>query len=394
MSWLYLLLVILAASAVFGLVWWFALAADQQNTQTQQNLPSYAGQKKSIETPKLDAEVVLSGRDHVWEIAFLPTKEMLFTERSGTLSMLKDGNVSVVNKFDDVYSFGEAGLLGLVVDPNFGSNHYVYACLDSKLGTPSPSIRVARLALKADLSGVDGRTDIVTDIPANGSGRHSGCRLQFGPDGYLWVGTGDTGIGDTSIQPKSLGGKVLRIDRDGKAAPGNLGGEFDARIYSYGHRNIQGLAFYKTPVNGVVGVNVEHGSNVDDEVNPLVKGNFGWAPAPGGYVEDGVPMTDKTRFPDAIDAIWSSGNPTQATSGATFMKGRQWKAWDGALAISVLKAAHLKVLILQNNKVVKEQKVFEGTFGRLRTAVQGPDGDLYISTDNGGNDKIIRITPN
>jgi glucose/arabinose dehydrogenase len=105
-------------------------------------------------------------------------------------------------------------------------------------------------------------------------------------------------------------------------------------------------------------------------------------------------MTDKTRFPDAVEAIWSSGSPTQAPSGATFVNGKQWEAWDGALFVAVLKATHLKVLTMQDNKVIGETRVFEGDFGRIRTVVQGPDGNLYISTDNGGDDKIIRIVPN
>ncbi|HSE61204.1 MAG TPA: PQQ-dependent sugar dehydrogenase, partial [Candidatus Saccharimonadales bacterium] len=240
---------------------------------------------------------------------------------------------------------------------------------------------------------LDARTDIISDIPANQSGRHSGCRLAFGPDGYLWVGTGDAAQGDTSIQPKNLGGKILRVDRDGKAAVGNLAAPFDPRIFSYGHRNVQGLAFFAKPQNGVLGVSVEHGSSVDDEVDLLKQGNFGWAPLPGGYIEN-IAMTDKTRFPEAIDAIWSSGSPTQAPSGAAFLHGSQWKAWDGRLAVAMLKAKHLKILtITVQNKITAEEKILDAQFGRLRTAAQGPDGNLYVSTDNGGDDQIIRVTP-
>lgn len=392
LSWLYLGIVVIVAGLVVWAVLVVAQQTNEQTSQTEQNQPTYTPPKKSTIVPSLANEVVLSGRDHVWEIDFLPTKEMLFTERSGTVSMLKGGNVTALADIQDVYVRGEGGLLGMTVDPDFTTNRYIYTCFNSSQG--GPDVRVVRWKVKGDLSGLEDRSDIVTGIPSNSTGRHSGCRLAFGPDGYLWVGTGDTARGDTAIQPKSLGGKILRVDRDGAAAPGNLGGDYDARIYSYGHRNVQGLAFYKRPVNDVLGISVEHGSTVDDEVNMLQKGNFGWAPPASGYNESGVPMTDKSRFPDAISAIWSSGNPTQAPSGATFVNGRQWKAWDGALVVAVLKAAHLKVLTLQDNKVTKEEKAFEGTFGRIRTAVQGPDGNLYIGTDNGGNDQIVRIIPN
>lgn len=392
LSWLYIGIVIAVAAAMTVVVLVFTQQANQQISEIGQNQPTYTPPAKSTEVPQLSSEVVLDGLDHVWEIAFLPSKEMLFTQRSGTINVLKDGQAIQLIDIQDVYARGEGGLLGLAVDPDFNDNRYIYTCFNSSQG--GPDVRIVRFRLNDDLTGLDGRTDIVAGIPSNSSGRHSGCRLAFGPDRYLWVGTGDTARGDTSIQPKSLGGKILRVDRNGAAAPGNLGGEYDARIYSYGHRNVQGLAFYRKAVNDVLGVSVEHGSTVDDEVNLLTKGNFGWAPAASGYNENGVPMTNKNRFPDAIDAIWSSGSPTQAPSGATFVKGRQWKTWDGALAVAMLKAAHLKFLVLQDNKVVKEEKTFEGSFGRIRTAVQGPDGNLYIGTDNGSNDQIVRIIPN
>jgi glucose/arabinose dehydrogenase len=216
--------------------------------------------------------------------------------------------------------------------------------------------------------------------------------LAFGPDGYLWAGTGDNARGDTSIQPKNLGGKILRVDRSGAAAPGNLGGDYDSRIYSYGHRNVQGLAFFPSAKNGVLGLSAEHGPTVDDEVNELRKGNFGWAPPAQGY-DESVPMTDLTRFPDAISAIWSSGNPTQAPAGAAVIKGKQWKGWDGALAVAMLKGQHLKILRLDDkNKVIKEEKTLVDIYGRLRAVVQGPDGALYIGTSN-GNDEILKLSP-
>lgn len=392
LSWIYIGIIVLVAAIAFAVVWWFADATNKQVTQTEQNQPKYTPPAKSTVVPKLVTETVLAGRDHVWEIAFLPSKEMLFTERSGKLSMLKDGKVTLLRQIEDVKVLGEGGLLGLAVDPSFKDNRYIYTCFNSTQN--GVDVRVVRWKINADLTALEDRSDIITGIPANSaSGGHSGCRVGFGPDNYLWVGTGDHSIGDTAIDPKSLGGKIMRVDRDGKAAPGNLGEPYDSRIYSYGHRNIQGLAFYRNAVGGVLGVSVEHGSDIDDEVNLLKPGNFGWAPGPVGYKQDGVPMTDKNRFPDAVDAIWSSGRPTQAPSGATFVKGRQWKAWDGALMVAILKATHLKILTIENNKVTKEEKALEGTFGRIRAAVQGPDGNLYISTDN-GNDQIVRVIPN
>jgi glucose/arabinose dehydrogenase len=343
----------------------------------------------STATPVVTPTVVVSGKSNIWEMAFLPTGEALFNERKGTMSVLKNGTVSTVATISDVKALGEGGLMGLAVDAQFSENRYVYTCIDTTAG----DIRVLRWKLATDLSGLSDRQDIVTGITMNPSGRHSGCRLAYGPDGYLWIGTGDAATGGTPQNPTSLNGKILRVDRNGVAAPGNVGSGFDARIYSYGHRNVQGIAFFAAPRNNVLGVNVEHGPNIDDEVNLLQLGNYGWAPPNGAYNEN-VPMTDKVKFPAAIPAIWSSGNPTQAPSGATTLNGPQWKGWDGAIVVAVLKATHLKVLRLDAaNKVSKEEKILSGTYGRLRSAVQGPDGNLYITTDNATDDKIIKLTP-
>lgn len=389
-SWLFIGVIVAVAIVAALVVWWAAQATVNQNIKVADS-PQPIVPTKSTATPQLTTDTVVSGYSNIWEVAFLPSKEMLFTERKGTLHIVKDNKPAVLAQIDDVYARGEGGLLGLAVDPAFASNRFIYTCMNSTKG--GPDIRVVRWHVAADARSLDSRTDIITGIPSNPSGRHSGCRVAFGPEGYLWVGTGDTARGDTGMQPKSLGGKIVRVDRDGKPAPGNMGGQYDPRVFSYGHRNVQGIAFFAAPQQGVVGVSVEHGSSVDDEINVLKPGNFGWAPPSIGY-DESVPMTDTQRFPDAIGALWRSGDPTQAPSGATFLKGQQWKAWDGVLAVAVLKDQQLKILtITAQNTVGNETKMFDQKFGRLRTAVQGPDGNLYLSTDNASNNQIIRVSP-
>lgn len=353
--------------------------------------------EKPTGIPTLTEDSVVSGYDHIWDVAFLPGKQMLFDERSGAFHLLEEGKIFDIGTVPDVFAAGEGGLTGLAVDPDFSSNHYVYACFDhAKTPGQVEDVRVARWKLTNDLTHMTERTDIVTGMPAINSGRHSGCRLAFGPDGYLWIGTGDAATGGLAQDHKSLGGKILRVSRNGNAAPGNLGGDFDPRIYSYGHRNVQGIAFFSQAQNGVPGVSVEHGSTADDEVNLLKSGNFGWDPPAGQpYTEVAVPMTDIKAFPDAIPAIWSSGNPTQAPSGATILSGSQWKSWDGALAMAVLKDQKLKILTIgSDSKITSETNLYPKLFGRLRAVTQGPDGSLYVSTDNGSKlDQIIRVTP-
>jgi aldose sugar dehydrogenase len=345
-------------------------------------------------TPTIETQTIMENLDHVWEIAFLPSGEMLFTERNGAIKFYRGGDARQLIRVDDVFTRGEGGLMGLAVDPEFNKNGYVYACFNSVL-PGAPDVRVARWHLKSDFSALEARKDILTGMPSNATGRHSGCRIAWGPDHFLWVGTGDSAQGFTPQSQKSLGGKILRIDRDGNPAQGNIGGAYDPRIFSYGHRNTQGLAFFSTKKNDSLGVSVEHGSSVDDEVNLLKKGNFGWGPKPEGYVEKDVPMTDKAKFPDAHEAVWKSGSPAQAPSGATIIKSEDWLGWKDALAVGMLKSQHLKILKLNGDGVVvKEERALESSIGRIRTVVNGPDGNLYIGTDNGsGSDRIIRLIP-
>ncbi|MGH9283196.1 MAG: PQQ-dependent sugar dehydrogenase, partial [Acidimicrobiales bacterium] len=228
---------------------------------------------------------------------------------------------------------------------------------------------------------------IVSGIPLT-SGRHAGCRPRFGPDGSLWIGTGDATVGTAPQDRNSLGGKVLRVDKTtGAAAAGN---PFPGnRLYTYGHRNVQGLALRP---NGQM-FSVEHGTNRDDEVNLLrAGGNGGWDPVPG-YVET-APMTDLTKFPDAMRPVWTSGPTSLAPSGATFLAGPAWRSLGGTLVLACLRGAQLRALTVDGAGTPSGDQVILSGQGRLRTPVQGPDGSLYVTTSNGGgSDRILRVTP-
>jgi glucose/arabinose dehydrogenase len=254
-------------------------------------------------------------------------------------------------------------------------------------------VRVVRWRVEEGYTGLTDRTDIVTGMPVNTEGqlgRHSGCRPRFGPDGHLWVGTGDAAVGTVPQDPGSLGGKVLRVTRSGAGAPGNPGGRLDPRIYTFGHRNVQGLAF--RPGDGAA-FGAEHGPDRDDEVNRLVAGgNYGWDPVPG--YNESVPMTDTRKFPGAQRAVWSSGAPPIAPSGATFLTGARWEGWQGALVLACLRGEQLRVLAPDDAGRLTVQETAITGRGRLRTPVQGPDGDLYLTTDaGGGTGRILRVTP-
>jgi glucose/arabinose dehydrogenase len=200
----------------------------------------------------------------------------------------------------------------------------------------------------------------------------------------LWVTTGDAAVGTNPQDPRSLGGKVLRVRTDGTIPPGNMGAPFRPEIYAYGFRNPQGITFRSDGVAFIV----EHGSNRDDEVTPLAPGgNGGWNPVPG--YDESVPMTDLSRYPRALRPVWSSGNPTIAPSGGTFVTSSQWGTLAGThVVMAVLKGEQLRLVNVTNGAsapIVTRQ-------GRLRVAVEGPDGNLWVTTDaNPG--RILLVTP-
>ena len=339
--------------------------------------------------PEISVVELVSDLTIPWDIAFTPDGTMLFTERKGKLySRLSDGTVQTVTAdFDDLHHNNEAGLMAIVVDPAFADNSRFYTCQ----AHTGPEVQVIAWTFNDDTYTAATRAadPLVGNIPA--ASRHSGCRLRFGPQGYLWIATGDATVGTAPQDLNSLGGKVLRVDAaTGAAAAGN---PFGSRIYTYGHRNVQGLA--RRPGTDQMW-SVEHGPRLDDEINLLsAGGNYGWDPVPG--YDEGVPMTDLAKFSGAVEARWSSGNPTLATSGAIFLEGEDWGEWDGRLAVATLKTQSLRVFdftddgALESSAVVPE---LNETYGRLRTPMMGPDGALYVTTSNGnGEDKILKVVP-
>jgi glucose/arabinose dehydrogenase len=335
----------------------------------------------------------MTGLVRPWDLGFTPDGWLLYTERPNGISAARaDGTARrLLHTPPDLFVGSEGGTLGLAIDPGYATNHRVYVCHSST----APDVRLVRYVVAYTAgapTSLTGATPIMTGAP-RGSGRHNGCRPRFGPDGALWVGTGDAAIGTAPQDLGSLGGKVLRITTTGAAAPGNpaLGAGADPRIWSWGHRNVQGIAF-APGAPAWHGYSVEHGTDRDDEVNRLVAGNFGWDPVPG--YDETRPMTDLVKFPSAVVASWRSGFPTIAPSGATFLTGAQWRGWQGALAVAVLKGAQLRVLFPQPNGGVTGTTVALGNGVRLRSAVQGPDGALYLSTDGrAAGDQIWRVVP-
>ncbi len=347
------------------------------------------------DAPELSISTAAEGYSHIWDMVFINETTAVFSERAGRLYGLDidTGEDWQIAELPMVQAGGEGGLLGLALDSSFADNRTMYACYNA--AGPVRSVRVGRFVLQPDNRSIGEITEIITDIESQG-GRHSGCRLHMDSEGVLWIGTGDSALGAAPQNPASLASKVLRVDRDGQAASGNLGAPFDPRIYSYGHRNVQGLVVLDQPLaNGARGFTAEHGPDRDDEINWLRSGNFGWDPnGQDGRYDESVPMTDLDRYPDAHEPVWRSGSPTIAPSGIAILQHERWGLWQGRLVMATLKGQHVRLLDIAEDGSVRSQQELLTDFGRIRTVRMAPGGDLFITTDNsGGQDRIIRVSP-
>ncbi len=352
--------------------------------------------------PSLTVTELRSGLNIPWDIAFVDSTHYLLTERSGKISYgdRTTGSLTQVSaNQSDVPAAGEGGLLGLAVDPAFASNRRFYTC---QTNGPANDNRVVRWTLAAGgVSAVRAGAPVVKGIPRGTI--HNGCRVLFGPGGKLFVSTGDAATGRAPQSLTNLGGKILRVNKDGTIPRDNpWPNAADAKrryVWNYGHRNPQGLAWRP----GTTQLwNSEHGPDRDDEVNLVLKArNYGWNPVrnasdPSYYQQ--VPMTDLAEFPNAVAAKWSSGVPTLATSGMTFISGASWGDYNGVAFVAQLKGSGVLALWLDAAGTVlstAEVPELNDTYGRLRTVRMGPDGALYVLTSNGASaDKILRVTPN
>ncbi|MEZ5383344.1 MAG: PQQ-dependent sugar dehydrogenase [Microthrixaceae bacterium] len=351
-------------------------------------LVALAGSAGCAAPASYQVTTMASGLNRPWDGAFTPDGSFLYTERVGRIGVVRGGSKRTLATPSDVVAQGEGGMLGLDVDPNFATNRRIYTCFVSSKG--GLGARVVRWNVSADWRSLTGRTDLLSGIEVHASGRHSGCRVKVGPDGALWVTTGDAAKGTNPQDRNSLAGKVLRMTTNGDAAAGNAGGPWRNEVYAAGFRNPQGLAFRPGDNQAFL---VEHGPECDDEITPLRRGgNGGWNPV-GGTYNEGVPMTD-TRIANAMAPSWKSGCPTIAPSGAAFTNGGAWGLFNNRLAVAVLKGQHLRLHSFDPNNGNRSDAgtVILSNQGRLRTAVSAPDGSLWVLQDS-SNGKIFKVRP-
>jgi len=362
--------------------------------------PAFAGQTRAPGLSSNTAgqyQILASGLDHPWAIAFLPTGEILVTERAGRLRVLsKDGKLSAaVVGLPPVFAEGQGGLLGLAVDPNYAQNGLVYWTFsEADGGVNGTSAARGKLALGAAPK-LENVQVIWRQAPKMDSALHFGGRLVFAPDGKLFITTGERSIPEGRAQAQKLDatlGKVVRINADGSIPSDNPFVNTPGakpEIWSYGHRNLQAAAL---DPGGKLWT-VEHGAKGGDELNhPEAGKNYGWATITYGEEYSGKPIGDGITQKDGLEQPVYYWDPVIAPSGMAFYQGDLFPALKGSLLIGSLKDQHVDRLVLKDGKVVGEERLFTDIGGRVRDVVAGPDGAIYVVTDE-DDGKLIRITP-
>jgi glucose/arabinose dehydrogenase len=358
--------------------------------------PQMPAQYRLTDPPEVRVETFVSGLEVPWALAFAPDGRLFISERPGRIRVVENGALLPEPwATPPVSAIGEGGLMGLALHPNFPSEPWVYICY-----TYSDGGQQNRISRIREAGGQGGAEQILLDgFP--GATIHNGCRLKFGPDGKLYATTGDSSQGSLAQNLDSLAGKILRLNDDGSVPSDNPFGP-SSYVYSYGHRNPQGLAF--DPATGQLfetehGPSGEFGLSTNDEVNIIVAGgNYGWPLAVGA---PGLLM-----YRDPLLLYAPVGVPP---AGATFYDGKLFPTWDGNLFFTSLRGEHLQRIVAtgpNRTEVGAIERFFEtdfgqGVYGRLRDVIEGPDGALYVTTSNRDgrgqprpdDDKVLRLVP-
>lgn len=365
------------ALATFVVTSMFALTANAQTGQAQ---------TFKSELGPVTATPVVQGLDHPWALAFLPDKKgMLVTERPGHLRWVNpEGKLSApLAGVPKVWTKGQGGLLDVVLSPDFANDRLVYLSFAEEGQDGNAGTAVGRGRLSDDMSSLSDFKVIFRQEPKLSTGNHFGSRLVFDRDGYLFIALGENNQRSTSQDLDKLQGKVVRIYPDGRIPEDNpFVGQKGARpeIWSYGHRNQQGAAL--NPWTGTLWTH-EHGPKGGDEINLIERGqNYGWPLATHGIDYSSKPIPEaKGKVVEGTVAPYHVWEKSPGISGMTFYDGERFKPWQHNLFIGALADKDVIRLQLDGDKVVHEERLLGGLKARIRDVRQGPDGYVYVLTD-------------
>jgi len=346
-------------------------------------------QDKNPVNTKNSYEVIVSDLNIPWGFTFLPDSSMLITEKSGQLIHFKDGKKTSISGLPEIYVRGQGGLLDVILHPDYKTNGWLYFSYASPDGKESGgNTAIARAKLK-DNSLTDLEI-LYKATPNTTKGQHFGSRLIFDDNGYLFFTIGERGNRDENPQDITRdGGKVYRINDDGSIPEDNpFVNESNAKtaIYSYGHRNPQGMILH--PKTKEIWTH-EHGPKGGDEINIIKAGkNYGWPIISYGVNYSGTSFTDITEK-EGMEQPIHYWDPSIAPSGMAFINSEKYGDWKGNLLVGSLKFQYLDLCTLKDNKVIKEERLLDN-LGRVRSVNQGPDGFIYVGIENLGIVKLIR----
>lgn len=334
-------------------------------------------------------ETVVPDLQIAWGMAFLPDGSMLITEKSGEIIHFKDGNKQTVEGVPQVYVRGQGGLMDITLHPNYEKNGWIYFTFASSEGEGQGG-NTALMRAKLENGKLTNKEQLYKAVPNSTRGQHFGSRITFDKEGQLYFSIGDRGNRDENPQDITLdGGKVYRLNDDGSIPSDNpFVGKENAKeaIFSYGHRNPQGMIY--NSATGEIWVH-EHGPKGGDEINVVQKGaNFGWPEVTFGENYDGTTITEQTSGPEFTDPIYY-WLPSIAPSGFAYITSEKYPDLQGDLLVGSLKFQYVEHLSLDGKTVTAREKLLEG-IGRVRDIVQGPDGFIYVSAENKG---IVKIIP-
>lgn len=353
----------------------------------------------SANAPNLQMQTILTGYQIIWGMDFLPNGDLLFTEKQGRLYRFANNTATELTGFPaDVNARGQGGLLDLRVHPNYASNGWVYAVYSSAPASNGPT-QLNLVRFKVNGNQITDLSTLFKTSATNTWQGHYGGRIEFDRDGLLYLSVGEGGSG-TYGGPNSSNqngqnlnsdwGKIHRLTDAGGIPASNPilpGRTAPTTIFSYGHRNPQGLAL--NPTTGDIWA-TEHGPRGGDEVNIIQAGrNYGWPVVSNGLNYDGsVISSSPTR--QGVQAPVFTWTPSMGPSGLAFLTSETFKSWKGDLMVGGLALTYLSRCDVRDNTIAGEEKLLDRQ-GRVRCVRQGPDGNLYISLENPG--RIIRIVP-
>ncbi|MEP2937206.1 MAG: PQQ-dependent sugar dehydrogenase [Gilvibacter sp.] len=334
-------------------------------------------------------ERIVDNLGNPWGMTWLPDGSMLITEKSGSLIHFKDGKKLEVSNIPDIYNRGQGGFLDVTLHPDYKNNGWIYFTHASQDGGGDGG-NTKLIRAKLDGSALTDIESLYKAMPNTTKGQHFGSRIAFDNEGLVYFSVGDRGNRDVNPQDITRdNGKVYRLNADGSIPNDNpFVGKPNAKeaIYSYGHRNPQGMA--KHPKTGDIWTH-EHGPKGGDEVNIIKKGaNYGWPVISYGVNYSGTKFTDKTKQAGMEQPIhyWV---PSIAPCGMDFVTGGLYPDWEGHLLVGSLKFNYVELLKLDGNKVIGREKIAEDV-GRVRNVKVGPNGYIYIAVEGQG---IVRLVP-